>query len=119
MYTHGFPKLQELTSALETRLEAFPHILQHLRQNSLEIKGTFTSHFLTFAIDKCQLEISTRLFEILLLDGQTGYLNVLFRMIEKKQDQIMALTDADLQDFMHREILTDCVTNCPMNDFTF
>ncbi len=87
LYTSGFPKLNQLCNALDDRLRTdFPELLQHLEDNSLMVHGTFVSHFMTFLIEKCPLEITTRLFEIFLLDGEKGYLKVLLRMIQSQQD---------------------------------
>ena len=64
------------------------------------VHGTFVSHFMTFLIEKCPLEITTRLFEIFLLDGEKCYLKVLLRMIESQQNEIMAKSDVALQMYM-------------------
>lgn len=88
-FTHGFPKLIELSKVLEDRLKTnHPKILKHLEMNSMIISGTFTGHIMTFGLDKCPLEISTRLFEIFILEGEQTFLKVIIRMFDLKSRKI-------------------------------
>lgn len=86
---------------LEDRLQhEFPRILRHLRENGLQIEGTFSAHFMTLYVYLTPIEIATRLFELFLLDGEAALLQVLLRMIELKQKKILRLEDCDLQKYM-------------------
>ena len=85
VFKSGFPKLHQLTSQLEKRLRAEqPQILEHLEENYLVIEGTFTGHFMTFGLNCCPLEISSRLFDVFVLDGEKSLPKVLLRMFELK-----------------------------------
>jgi len=120
VYKVGFPKLALLNEHMSERLEQeHPRLLEHLRDNSLGVENTFVSAFMTFSIDKCPLEISTRLFEVFLIDGDSGYLNCLIRMIEARQQRIYSLKEDKLQRYMHSEILIDCISNSPMTSYAY
>jgi len=97
VYTQNFPKLKSMTKVLEEKLQQeFPRVLRHLRENSMEIQGTFSPHFMTLYVYLTPIEIATRLFEVFLLDGDTALIRVLLHMIELKQKQILAKQDCEL-----------------------
>lgn len=97
VYTHNFPKLKSMTKLLEGRMQReFPRVLRHLKDNCLEIEGTFSPHFMTLYVYLTPIEIATRMFEIFLLDGDNALIRVLLHMIELKQRKILAKEDAEL-----------------------
>jgi len=97
VFMHNFPKLTQLFEQLTQRLEQeYPRILDHLRQNSLGVESAFISFFMTFSVDKVPVEISSRLIEVFLLYGDSGYMNMIVRMIDAQQNQIYALRDEHL-----------------------
>ena len=70
---------------LETRLtKEFPKVLKHLKENYLEVEGTFSPHFMTLYVYLTPVEIATRLVEIFILDGEIAIIRVILRMIELK-----------------------------------
>ena len=100
---------------METHLRAeFPDLLKHLESNCLVIQGTFTGHIMTFGLNSCPMEISTRLFEIFILDGEHIFIRVLLRMLELKQREILKRDDTDLQRYILSEIMTECIQQYPM-----
>ena len=85
VYTHNFPKLKSMTKLLENRLQQeFPRVFRHLKNNFLEIEGTFSPHFMTLFVYLTPVEIATRLFEIFLLDGDNALIRIILHMIELK-----------------------------------
>jgi len=96
-----------------------PRLLEHLRSNSLSVESTFFNHFMTFSINKCPIENSTRLVEIFLLDGESGYLNMIVRMVDAQKDKIFALHDDELQAYMHSKLLTDAMRAAPMTAYAY
>ena len=97
VYTNGFPKMIELSNSLEASLQRkFPEVLAHLQESFIEIYGTFSPHFMTLFIYSTPIEISTRLFEIFIIDGENALVNLLLKMIELKTDELLARTDAEL-----------------------
>lgn len=44
---------------------------------------------MTFGLNVCPMEISTRLFEIFILDGEIKFIKVLLRMLELKKEEIL------------------------------
>jgi len=85
VYTHNFPKLKSMTRLLEKRMQReFPRVLAHLKENYLQIEGTFSPHFMTLYVYLTPVEIATRMFEIFLLDGDIALIRVLLHMIELK-----------------------------------
>ena len=94
VYTHDFPKLKSLAGFLEARLERdYPRVLTHLTESFLHIEGTFTPHFMTLFVYLTSIEISTRLFEVFILDGDLALVRLLLRMIELKQGEILKHND--------------------------
>ena len=67
-----------------------------MKDNFMEIEGTFSPHFMTLYVYLTPIQIATRLFEIFLLDGENALIKLLLRMIELKQKQIVAKEDTEL-----------------------
>ena len=85
IYTEGFPKLQTLLGVLQERMQIeFPRIYKHLQDNFLEIIGTFTPLIMTLFVYMTPLEVSSRLFELFLIDGEHVLLTIVLKMIELK-----------------------------------
>jgi len=85
IYTEGFPKLQTLLGVLQERMQIeFPRIYKHLQDNFLEIIGTFSPLFMTLFVYMTPLEVSSRLFELFLIDGEHVLLTIVLKMIELK-----------------------------------
>ena len=99
-----------MTKLLEGRMQReFPRVLRHLKDNYLEIEGTFSPHFMTLYVYLTPLEIATRMFEVFLLDGDNALIRILLHMIELKQKKILAKQDAELQRYMLSEMVIECV----------
>ena len=60
------------------------------------------------------MEISTRLFEIFILDGEIKLIKVLLRMLELKKEEILARDDTELQRYILSDIITECIKDYPM-----
>ena len=73
---------------------------------------------MTFNLDKCPLEISTRLFDVFLMYGETGLIKVLLRAFERKQDEILARTDVELQRYVVADLLCECIESLSMAALT-
>ena len=118
-FTAGFPKYFELAGVFEEELKAkFPKVLKHLERHSIVISGSLTGYFFSFGLGignhGVSLEIAARLFEIFLLDGEQALGKILLRMIELKMSEVMARTDTDLQSYILREIIIECIEDYPM-----
>ena len=109
IYTEGLPKLQSLLQLLENHLhQEFPLIKKHLRDNCLEISGTFSPLFMTLFVYMTPFDVATRLFELFLLDGELVLIKLLLKMIEVKQRKILALEDTELQRYMLSGMVIEC-----------
>ena len=109
IYTEGLPKLQSLLQLLEKHLQQeFPLIKKHLRDNCLEISGTFSPLFMTLFVYMTPFDVATRLFELFLLDGELVLIKLLLKMIEVKQRKILALEDTELQRYMLSGMVIEC-----------
>jgi len=64
---------------------------------------------MTFCVSKCDVEISTRLFECFLLLGEESFVKVLIRMFGLKKERILLLTDVELQRYIHAGIIKECI----------
>ena len=85
VYTNDFPKLETMTSILEERMaQELPRIHSHLESNFMDVGGLFTAHFMTLFVYLAPIEISTRLFEIFIFDGDNALIRVLLKMITIK-----------------------------------
>ena len=51
---------------------------------------------MTLFIYSTPIEISTRLFEIFIIDGEKALVRLLLKMIELKADELLARNDAEL-----------------------
>ena len=51
---------------------------------------------MTLFIYSAPIEISTRLFEIFIIDGEKALINLLLKMIELKADELLARREAEL-----------------------
>ena len=69
---------------------------------------------MTFGLNSCPMEISTRLFEIFILDGEIKLIKVLLRMLELKKEEILARDDTELQRYILSDIITECIKDYPM-----
>ena len=97
IYTEGLPKLQGLLMLLEDRIQnEFPLIKKHLKDNCLEICGTFSPLFMTLFVYMTPLDVATKLFELFLIDGELILIKLLLKMIEVKQRKILLLEDTEL-----------------------
>lgn len=74
---------------------------------------------MAFSINKVPIEISTRLAEFFLLDGESGYINMTVRMVEAQKEKIYALQDDSLQTYMHSKLLTDSIRSAPMTTYAY
>ena len=63
----------------------------------MTVLGTFTAHFMDFCVQHLPMEVSTRFFEVFLLEGEDAYLNVIVRMMDLRQEEIFARNDVSLQ----------------------
>ena len=110
VYTHNFPKLKSITKLLESRIhQEFPRVLKHMKQNFMEVEGTFSPHFMTLYVYLTPIEIATRLFEIFLLDGENALIRMLLKMIALKQKAILSKDDMDLQRYLLSDMVIECV----------
>ena len=64
---------------------------------------------MTFCVSKCEVEISTRLFESFLLLGEDSFVKVLIHMFGLKKERILSLTDVELQRYIHAGIIKECI----------
>jgi len=70
---------------LEDRIQnEFPLIKKHLKDNCLEICGTFSPLFMTLFVYMTPLDVATKLFELFLIDGELIFIKLLLKMIEVK-----------------------------------
>ena len=110
VYTQDFPKMREMTQFLQHRLEQDnPAVLAHLNNNCLVVEGTFSPHFMTLFIYLAPIEISTRLFEVFILDGDLAMVRLILRMIDLKQSEILKRQDVHLQRYVLKEMIVECV----------
>ena len=115
IFKQGFPKLIQMTKNIESRLRAEqPDVIKHLESNYLVIQGTFTGHIMTFGLNVCPMEISTRLFEVFLIDGEIKFIKVLLRMLELKKEEILKRDCTQLQKYILSEIIIECIKEFPI-----
>ena len=69
---------------------------------------------MTFGLNVCPMEISTRLFEIFLIDGEIKFIKVLLRMLELKKDEILKRDCTQLQKYILSEIIIECIKEFPI-----
>ena len=99
-----------MTTILKEKLEdGLPEVLDHLEENCLEIDATFTPHFMTLFVYLTPIEIATRLIEIFILHGDMALVDILYRMMELKQDELLRREDTSLQRYVLSEMIVECV----------
>lgn len=87
VYNNNTPKLMNLLELAKLKLQKEdPVLLNHLEQNDLDITSAFSQIYLTLFIYQIPLEISTRIFEFFILEGENILLKVLFRSLEHKRE---------------------------------
>ena len=69
---------------------------------------------MTFGLNVCPMEISTRLFEIFILDGEIKFIKVLLRMLELKKEEILKRDCTRLQRYILSDIITECIKEYPI-----
>lgn len=94
MYEHNWrevfndktTKLMELLEVIETKLKKkVPKVFKHITMvEDLNIAAVFSSIFITLYVYDVQYEISTRIFEMFLLDGEKFLIKLLIKMIKIK-----------------------------------
>ena len=82
-----------------------------MKQNYMEVEGTFSPHFMTLYVYLTPIEIATRLFEIFLLDGENALIRMLLKMIALKQKSILSKQDMELQRYLLSGMVIECVQN--------
>ena len=82
-----------------------------MKQNFMEVEGTFSPHFMTLYVYLTPIEIATRLFEIFLLDGENALIRMLLKMIALKQKSILSKQDMELQRYLLSGMVIECVQN--------
>lgn len=115
VYTNDFPKMKEMSRFLQERLEEDnPEVLDHLNANCLVVEGTFTPHFMTLFVYLTPIEIATRLFEVFILDGDLAIVRILLRMIDLKQAELLKRQDTELQRYVLKDMIVECVEQYSM-----
>ena len=115
VYTNDFPKMKEMSRFLQERLEEDnPEVLDHLNANCLVVEGTFTPHFMTLFVYMTPIEIATRLFEVFILDGDLAIVRILLRMIDLKQAELLKRQDTELQRYVLKDMIVECVEQYSM-----
>jgi len=108
VYLEGTPKLlnmlQQLDRLIELRLK---DIHLHLAQECVDI-SVFSHFFFTVCVYKFPLELSVRVFDMFLLEGEQVILNLILRMLEFQKDKILKLKYFDLYTYLNNELVYEC-----------
>lgn len=72
-----------------------------MEENFLRIDAAFSALIMTLFVYATPFEISTRLFELFLIEGESVLVRVICKMVKIKQEKILALEDMHLQKFIH------------------
>jgi len=83
VYTDETPKLMEALARLDHSLKiVHPDVHFHLEKEHAALSVAFSSAFITLYVSDLTVDVSKRIFELFLLDGEDVMLAILMRMLE-------------------------------------
>lgn len=110
VYDNNTPKLLSLLNLLRERLNLYhPDLLAHLESEDLSMLAVFSPLFLTLYIYHIPLPISTRIFELFLLEGEVYLFRLLFRLLETYRLKIQSLREHELLDYLRCGMILECI----------
>jgi hypothetical protein len=107
LYKIGTPGLLSLisqTSQLVARL--LPALHAHL--NKVNVDGCFSQFFLTVYLSSLPWEASLRVFDVFILEGADFLVNLLVKMLQLHQYQLLQMDEEELYDCLRRHLARDC-----------
>ena len=108
VYLPGTPKLNDLQSALNRKLELnLPNIMKHFEANDVQTI-MMSQHFLTLLAYKAKHRFSVRVMDLVLAQGGDVIVKVLFNMIKMKRNKILKLFGEYLFRFLMEKMVDEC-----------
>lgn len=114
MFKQGVPKLLEMIESLRRSLES--HLLdvyKHFCEQRFNL-NCFAGELMTLFSYKCRLDISIRIVDLFLLEGEHVLLNLLLKMIELKRGRLLQLRDDRLNLYCVGKLVNECLDEYPL-----
>ncbi|CAG9317093.1 unnamed protein product [Blepharisma stoltei] len=109
MFTNGTPKLINMIKNTEKSIKyRFPEILEHIEENELTLVSCFAQYMVTIFLYDTPLDISVRIMDLFLLEGEKLMHRLLSKMLELKREKILELNSEELYQFLRRRMVKEC-----------
>jgi len=110
-------KLINLLELLECILETgYPEVYNHIMTEiEISLVPVFASIIQTIFIYDSPEHIATHIFDVFLLDGDSVIFTVLIKMIELKEEKILATEGHELLDYLRKEMSEECLREFSMD----
>mmetsp|Transcript_2452 Transcript_2452/g.2404 ORF Transcript_2452/g.2404 Transcript_2452/m.2404 type:complete len:85 (-) Transcript_2452:66-320(-) len=70
--------------------------------------AAFSPLFITLYIYRLPLEVSTRVFEAFIIDGELALRKILYKMLSHKKKNIMAIHDERIIEYVRTDLAIEC-----------
>jgi hypothetical protein len=111
-------KIARLLCDLDNHIHlTIPELYEHFQNDEyMSMEAAFTSQLITMFIYDASQEISDRIFELFLLDGEQVIVDLLAVMLELKAHKLMQLDELVLMNYMRRELITEVFNENSIGD---
>mmetsp|Transcript_15004 Transcript_15004/g.15021 ORF Transcript_15004/g.15021 Transcript_15004/m.15021 type:complete len:135 (+) Transcript_15004:526-930(+) len=109
MFKHGTPKLiNMINNTTKTIKSRFPDLSKHIDQNDLTLVSCFAQYMITIFLYDTPFDISVRIFDLFLLEGEKLMHRLLSKMLELKREKILELQGVELYQFLRGRMVKEC-----------
>ncbi|CAG9333150.1 unnamed protein product [Blepharisma stoltei] len=109
MFKQGTPKLiNMINNTTKTIKSRFPDLSKHIDENDLTLVSCFAQYMITIFLYDTPFDISVRIFDLFLLEGEKLMHRLLSKMLELKREKILELQGVELYQFLRGRMVKEC-----------
>lgn len=108
LFLAGTPKLVRILDSLARQVESH-HLDLYMHFQSQELDFTcFSAYFLTLCVYIAPLEVSVKIMDLFLMEGEEVLLNLILKMLVLKKTKILRLKSGELHNFLSKRLVVEC-----------
>jgi hypothetical protein len=105
----GTPKLVTMLESLGRQIkQRLPEVHRHFLNEGVELMICFSQYFITLFMYDTPLDMSHRIMDLFLLEGEHVLFNLVLKMILLKKEKILGLAAQDLYTYLRYRLVRDC-----------
>lgn len=97
-----------INNTQKTLKARFPDVLDHIEENDFTLVSCFSQYMVTVFHYDTPFNISVRIFDLFLLEGEKLMDRLLSKMLELKRPKILSLTGLELYQYLRGRMVKEC-----------